>query len=125
MKDDMNEGSFMMATAPSGRAGKVTNGAKDRTPEDLEAEIARLRDDISRLTAQLSATGEHSVSAAKRAASEGAAQMRVKGEAAMDSLRSNADDMEQQITEAVREKPITALAIAAGVGFFFALLTRR
>ncbi len=114
-----------MATAPSGRAGKAVNGPKDGTPADLEAEIARLKEDINRLTSQLSATGEHSVSAAKRAASEGAEQVRIKGEAAMDALKTNADDMERQLTEAVREKPITALAIAAGVGFFFALLTRR
>lgn len=114
-----------MATAPSGRVGKAPNGAKDRTPEDLEAEIARLRQDVSRLTEQLATTGEHSMSAAKRAATEGAEQMRIKGEAAMGALKSNADDMERQLTEAVREKPITALAIAAGVGFFFALMTRR
>jgi ElaB/YqjD/DUF883 family membrane-anchored ribosome-binding protein len=110
-----------MATAPIGKTPK--NEA--RAPEDLEAEIARLREDVARLTKQLSATGEHSLSAAKRAAAEGAEQLRVKGEAAMDTLRANADDVEQQLTEAVREKPITALAIAAGVGFFFALLTRR
>lgn len=110
-----------MATGPTGKAPKF----EPRAPEDLEAEIARLREDVARLTEQLSTTGEHSLSAAKRAAAEGAEQLRAKGEAAMDTLRANASDVEQQLTEAVREKPITALAIAAGVGFFFALLTRR
>lgn len=112
-----------MATASTGRAGKNSNGPT--TPEDLEAEIARLRLDIARLTDQLATTGEHSLATAKRAASEGAEQLRVKGEAAVDALKSNATDVERQVTEAVREKPITALAIAAGVGFFFALVTRR
>ncbi len=114
-----------MALSPTGKSGKNDNGTKSGTPEDLEAEVARLKKDIARLTEQLSTTGEHSVSAARRAASEGAEQLRVKGEAAMDTLKSGAEDVEQQITDAVREKPITALAIAAGVGFFFALLTRR
>ena len=112
-----------MATAASARTSKNGNGAK--TPEDLEAEIARLRDDVAKLTAQLAATGEHSYSAAKRAASEGAEQLRVKGEAAVSALKSNADDLERQLTDTVREKPITSLAIAAGVGFFLALLSRR
>lgn len=112
-----------MATAAAGKT-RAGNGTK-ATPEDMEAEIARLRADVTRLAEQLARTGEHSVSAAKRAASEGAEQLRAKGEAAVEALRSNADDIEKQVTDAVREKPLTALAIAAGVGYFLALLSRR
>ena len=112
-----------MAAASTGRSGKTAG--ENGTPPDLEAEVARLKADIAILREQLNATGEHSMSAARRAATEGAEQLRMKGEAAMDSLKSNADDIEQQVTAAVREKPITSLAIAAGVGFFLALLTRR
>ncbi len=118
-----------MATAPGGKAAK--DDAKT-IPADLEAELAQLREDVARLTDQLSKTGEqlgrtgeHTLSAAKRAASHGAEQLRVKGEEAMDALKSNAGDVERQIADAVREKPITSLAIAAGIGFFFALLSRR
>lgn len=113
-----------MATAASGKAGRVGNGAK-ATPEDLEAEVARLRADIARLTEQIAVTGEHGYAAAKRAAGEGVEQLRVKGEAAVDAIRSNVSDVERQVVDAVREKPFTALAIAAGVGYFFALLSRR
>ena len=112
-----------MATAP--RAGKAGNDPQNGSQDGLEAEVARLKEDIAALREQLSTTGEHSIAAARRAAAEGAEQLRMKGEAAMDSLKTNADDIERQGTEAVREKPITALAIAAGVGFFLALLTRR
>ena len=111
-----------MATASTGKASKDDARA---APADLEAEVARLREDVARLTEQLSRTGEHTLSAARRAASEGAEQLRVKGEAAVDALKSNAGDLERQVTDAVREKPITSLAIAAGIGFFFALLSRR
>lgn len=108
-----------MATSPRG-LGATGNPS----PEDLEAEIARLREDVATLAAQLQKTGEHSYSAAMRAASEGADQIRAKGEAAVDSLKSSASDIEQQISGAVREKPITALAIAAGVGYLLAILRR-
>lgn len=113
-----------MATPP-GRTGRTTNDAKEKSPQDLEAEIARLREDVLRLSKQLAATGEHSLSTVKRAANEGAEQLRATGEAAVGAIRANAGDIEHQLSEAVREKPITALALAAGVGFFFALLTRR
>jgi ElaB/YqjD/DUF883 family membrane-anchored ribosome-binding protein len=110
-----------MATAPRAAAGKIGGNVN---PEDLEAEIARLREDVANLAAQLARTGEHSYAAAMRAASEGAEQIRVKGEAAVDALKSNASDIEQQISEAVRERPITTLAIAAGIGYFLAVLRR-
>ena len=52
-------------------------------------------------------------------------QLKAQGEAAIDSLRGSARDLEDQIVANVREKPITSLAIAAGVGFLFAILSRR
>ena len=111
-----------MATAPrAARKTRVGNGA----PDDLEAEITRLREDVARLTEQLARTGEHSYSAAMRAASDGAEQLRARGEAAVDAIKSNAGDIEQQISDAVREKPITALAIAAGIGYLLAVLRRQ
>ncbi|MHA6645078.1 DUF883 family protein [Mesorhizobium sp. A623] len=92
---------------------------------DMEADIRQLKADIEQLTKQLAATGEHGYGAAKRAATEGVEQLRAQGEAALGSLRGSAQDIEAQIVASVREKPVTSLAIAAGVGFLFALLTRR
>ncbi|MEI9429494.1 DUF883 family protein [Mesorhizobium sp. Cs1299R1N3] len=108
-----------MATA----AGKTANEA--RTNSDLEADIRQLKADIDKLTKQLAQTGEHGYGTARRAAAEGVEQLRVQGEAAFDSLRGNARDIEAQMVASVREKPVTSLAIAAGVGFLFALLARR
>ena len=108
-----------MATA----TGKTAN--ESRANSDLEADIRQLRADIEKLTKQLAKTGEHGYGTARRAAAEGVEQLRAQGEAAFDSLRGNAKDIEAQIAANVREKPITSLAIAAGVGFLFALLARR
>ena len=110
-----------MATAP----GKTAKSDDNPTQSDLEADIRQLREDINKLTEQLARTGQHSYGAARRAASEGVEQLRAQGEAAMEGLKSNARDIEDQLTTSVREKPITALAIAMGVGYFLALLSRR
>ncbi|WP_027059083.1 DUF883 family protein [Mesorhizobium loti] len=108
-----------MATA----AGKAANEA--RANSDLEADIRQLKADIDKLTKQLAKTGEHGYGTARRAATEGVEQLRAQGEAAFDSLRGSAKDIEAQLLANVREKPVTSLAIAAGVGFLFALLARR
>ena len=107
-----------MAAASTENGGRVT-------AQDLETDIQELRDDISKLAKQLAATGEHSYGAARRAASEGADQLRLQGEAALETFRSNARDLEQQVLTTVRERPVTALAVAAGIGFLFALMIRR
>lgn len=99
--------------------------ATARSAEDLEADIRQLQADIATLTRQLAETGEHGFGAARRAAAQGAEHLRERGEAAMEKLRGNAHDIEDQIAATVREKPMTALAVAAGVGFLFALLSRR
>jgi ElaB/YqjD/DUF883 family membrane-anchored ribosome-binding protein len=104
-------------------AGNSTTTEADAA--DLESDIRQLRADIAKLTEQLNLTGEHSVSAARRVAREGVEQLRVQGEAAMEGLRSNARDLEEQILATVREKPVTSLAIAAGVGYLFAMMSRR
>lgn len=108
-----------MATA----AGKTVN--ETRANSDLEADIRQLKADIDKLTKQLAKTGEHGYGTARRAATEGVEQLRAQGEAAFDSLRGSAKDIEAQLLANVREKPVTSLAIAAGVGFLFALLARR
>ena len=108
-----------MATATGKTAGD------SRTNTDLEADIKQLKADIEKLTKQLAKTGEHGYGTARRAATEGVEQLRAQGEAAFDSLRGSAKDIEAQLLANVREKPVTSLAIAAGVGFLFALLARR
>lgn len=113
-----------MATAPAAKNMQATNGTKV-TQQDLEADVARLREDVSKLAEQLAVTGQHSYKTARRAASEGADQLRAKRGEAVQALRANADDLERQLTDSVREKPITSLAVAAGVGFLVALLTNR
>lgn len=112
-----------MATAPA-KSVKTENGVR-ATTQDLEADIQQLKQDIAKLAKQLAATGEHSYGAARRAAADGADRLRVEGEAALENIRANAKDIEQQVITSVREKPVTALAIAAGVGFLFALMARR
>jgi len=108
-----------MATA----AGKAASD--EPTTADLEADIRQLKADIEKLTKQFAKTGEHGYGAARRAAAEGVEQLRTQGEAAFESMRGSAQDLEAQIIASVREKPVTSLAIAAGVGFLFALLSRR
>lgn len=115
--------------ASTGKSGFVGAdeplGDEKATVRDLEADIKRLREDLAKLTEQLATTGQHSYGTARRAATEGVEHLKAQGEAAIDTFKTNARDIEDQVTAKVREKPITALAIAAGVGYFFAMISGR
>jgi hypothetical protein len=66
-----------MATAP--RSARTTAGTSsgarpagdpNETTQDLAADLARLREDVAKLAAQLQAVGEQSMKTARRAATE-------------------------------------------------------
>lgn len=109
-----------MASAASAKSGDVSKDISE-----LEADIRQLKADIEKLAKDMQTTGERGYGAAKKAAALGAEQLRAQGEAKIEELRANARDIEDQLVSHVQEKPLTSLAIAAGVGFLFALIARR
>jgi ElaB/YqjD/DUF883 family membrane-anchored ribosome-binding protein len=115
--------------SPASKPDKPANGSRTAAPQpsvsEMEAQIETLKAEIAKLTAQAQSSGEKSLEALKNIAQEGVSQVRSRGEAAMQGLREDATDIEGELVARVREKPVTSLAIAAGVGFLFALLTRR
>lgn len=117
-----------MATNPKSTASTAASAktaAAQSPAKDVEAEIALLREDIARLAKEISQIGGRSVNTAKRAASQGVEQLKARGEAKYEDLRGSAEDIEAEVSRRVREKPLTSLAMAAGVGFLFALIARR
>jgi len=80
----------------------------------VENDIKQLREDITRLSDHMKKLGSRSVYTAQKAAKEGAQQ-----------LRGTAEDYQEELAEMVREKPFTAIALAAGIGYLFALISHR
>jgi|APTNR8051073442_1049403.scaffolds.fasta_scaffold96802_2 ElaB/YqjD/DUF883 family membrane-anchored ribosome-binding protein len=118
-----------MATArksPKQAAEEIVDDIKaEAHKRSLEDDIKILQKEVQRLAEQLTKTGRHSFETARKAASVGAEQIKSQGESAYADMRTGAENLEAQLTQAVREKPVTALAMAAGVGFLFALISRR
>lgn len=114
-----------MATPPTGTSPTGKSKDANVSQQELEAEIAKLREDIAKLSEQIATTGEKSYTAARHAANEKIEELRAKGEETVEQLRDSADDIEKQVTAHVRAKPVTSLAVAAGIGYLFALITSR
>jgi ElaB/YqjD/DUF883 family membrane-anchored ribosome-binding protein len=103
----------------------VRDGNSTASTKDIELQLQQLREDISTLAKTVAAVGNEKAAEvrgkARRAANEAADVSISVVEAAREQAASLERDLEQQI----RAKPIQSVAIAAGVGFLFALLTRR
>ncbi len=96
-----------------------------RSVESLEDQVSRLQDDIKAITASLAKLGDAKVGEARSTAKAQYKSLVKSGQHVVDDLTSQAGDMEGQLVDAIREKPLTAIAGAIGVGFLIALLSRR
>jgi ElaB/YqjD/DUF883 family membrane-anchored ribosome-binding protein len=92
---------------------------------DIELQLQQLREDIAALARTVAAAGSNKAedlkTKARRAsndAMDASAQM-------MDAAKAQAMSMERDLERQIRTKPLQSVAIAAGVGFLFALLSRR
>ena len=108
----------MTAATTSATAEKSENAA-------LSREIEGLRKDLSALTERFSNIGDVGVRTASGYTRQKSAEAREKGEAASAELSTRASELESQAAESIRNHPLQALGLAAGIGFLAALLTRR
>lgn len=92
--------------------------------DDLEAQIGKLQDDLKTITQTLGRMGEHKVDEVKGMARSRAADIRGKGEEMIESAQDEFNAVEKQIKDAIREKPLTAVAGAIALGFILAVITR-
>lgn len=116
-----------MPTSTS-KPAKPANGSRQSaraSAADMEEQIEVLKAEIAKLSAQLQNSGERSIDALRALAEDGVQHVRARGEAAVSGLKDSAGEIETRLVSKVREKPVTSLAIAAGVGFLFALMSRR
>jgi ElaB/YqjD/DUF883 family membrane-anchored ribosome-binding protein len=84
-------------------AGSAKKASSGRDSQDLANEIEAIRADIQSLTSTVSRMANKQINRAQESAMETA----------------------QEAEEAIRRNPLSAVAIAVGVGFLFGVFTRR
>ena len=106
-------------------SGKAMSDASGNIQADLES----LRNDVRRLTDQISDLVTSKGTAAwNRARSniEGVvSDATAKGQEAVDAVREVGDNMIDAIDESLKKRPYATLAIAVGIGFLFGATWRR
>ncbi|WP_020179128.1 hypothetical protein [Methylopila sp. M107] len=80
----------------------------------LEADLATLKADVSRLTETLSALVSDSAATARNAAREG-----------VDTAKAHVTNAADDLSETIEQNPLTAVLIALGIGYVVGALGRR
>lgn len=115
--------------APTGTTTRKAGTAASRPPaktreQELEAQVAQLQSDLKSITETLrKLTGEKAVEVRDIAEAE-FRHLKRRGKHMVEEAQDQAGEYEQQLKDTIREKPLTAVATALGVGFVLALLTR-
>jgi len=105
--------------------GKVTSNASS----EIQADVAALRDDIAKLTLQITnivATRGGAAWQSTKANVEGVvSDVQEKGKEAVGAVREVGDNAIDAIDASLKQRPYTTLALALGIGFLLGASWRR
>lgn len=110
--------------APTRRKSASSNTKLSRE-EELENQISKLQDDLQSITDTLAKLTGEKVSEAKHIAQTEFKQLKRKGQEVLDDVQDHAGEIEKQVKDVIRERPLSSVATALGIGFVLALLTRN
>ena len=110
------------AIKESGKAASAASG-------DIQADLQALRDDVARLAQQIAdifaAKGTASWQRAKSDLDGVISDAGEKGREAIGAVREVGDNVVDAVDKSLKQRPYTALALAAGLGFLFGAIWRR
>lgn len=97
----------------------------EKVADDLAKQIDEIRDQINEIKKIVGSAGASSAAQIKAQAKEKLSQFSDITEEELRVLREKADDAGERIISGVRQQPLAAVGIAAGVGFLLALMLRN
>ena len=112
--------------APARRAanGPRRAAARHSREDDLSEQVHQLQADLKSIAATLAGLAEDKVSDAQRLAKREAKNLARNGQSAVEDMQDEFGQLEKQIKDTIREKPLTAVAGAIALGFVLAVVSR-
>jgi ElaB/YqjD/DUF883 family membrane-anchored ribosome-binding protein len=117
-------GSRASSTAKSA-AARISAAEAAVEEQTLEAQVSQLQADLKAITETLGKLTGSKVGEARAIAKTEMRHLQQRGEQMLNDAQDQAGEAEKQLKDTIREKPLTAVATAAGIGFVLALLTRH
>lgn len=113
------------AAKPISEYDKPGNGSDRALTGGVQDRIAQIRADIGELTESVTRTGSAAAADVKNHAGAISSDVTRASEETVAELTRQLDALERDARGRIRENPLTAIGIAAGIGFLAALVMRR
>jgi ElaB/YqjD/DUF883 family membrane-anchored ribosome-binding protein len=110
--------------AARARGARKSNTSGSRSEADLQKQIDELQADIKAIAGTLQKVGNEKVSEAQGRAKQEYKHLLQRGQSVMEEVQDEFGEVEKQIKDTIRQKPLTAVISAVGIGFLLAILTR-
>jgi ElaB/YqjD/DUF883 family membrane-anchored ribosome-binding protein len=117
-----------MADATPTTSRKSGNGTPRTTSgkqQSLEDQVSQLQTDLKSIADTLARISGDKVAEARDTAKGEVRHLQRQAQHMIDDVQSQASAFESELKGTIRERPLTAVASAVGIGFLLALLTRR
>ena len=108
-------------TAAARTAAASRNSSRE---DDLSAQVQQLQDDLKAIAATLASLAEDKVQDAQSIAKREARNLARSGQHVVEDVQDEFGQLEKQIKDTIREKPLTAVAGAIALGFVLAVVSR-
>lgn len=104
------------------RADETISKARE---EQLEEQIGQLQNDLKSIADTLTKLTGDKIHEARDVASTEARSLQRRAQHAIDDAQDQVGELEDQLKQTIRRKPLTSVASAVGIGFLLALLSRH
>ena len=114
------------AKAPARRAsnGPRRAAARQSREDELSAQVHQLQTDLKSIASTLASLAEDKVNDAQKLAKREVKNLARSGQSAVEDVQDEFGQLEKQIKDTIREKPLTAVAGAIALGFVLAVVSR-
>lgn len=114
------------ANGPRRAAARTTAASRAAASQedDLSAQVQQLQDDLKSIASTLASLAEEKVHDAQSMAKREVKNVAKAGQHALEDAQDEFGQLEKQIKDTIREKPLTAVAGAIALGFVLAVISR-
>ena len=106
------------------RSARVAAASSASREEELGAQISQLQSDMKAIAQTLAGLAEDKVSEAQSVAKREAKNAVRAGQHAVEEVQDEFGQLERQIKDTIRDKPLTAVAGAIALGYILAVISR-
>ena len=125
MADATNLSPSRTGSSKSGNGTPRTTAASSSKQQSLEDQISQLQADLKGIADTLARISGDKVAEARDTAKGEVRHLQRQAQHVLDDVQTQASAFESELKGTIRERPLTAVASAIGIGFLLALLTRR